>query len=302
MKKVKSKADEFIMENCTSVTASSDFLSLDLSTLKYLLTDDIMMNMSSDGELCVCINWILGNEADRKAYYNDLLEHTGLLKCSQGFIHLVVRSYIKTLHKDSCLQSVKSYTSMLLAWTAEAENDKVQTMVGVGDEPTKHLPNKSILQFDFKEETIKDIGLLPDAFVGSHPARCSTPYGMFSAGGGFNKYEGSVTCALLDIPSLAYLHLPDLPFPMSDADAVIVNDTVYVLGGCRTPNIMYCINLQTLKWSRCANLPQRLYRPTVCAIGAMIYAYFRAGILFELLTYSIVHDVWSFHKDFQPDI
>ena len=30
----------------------------------------------------------------------------------------------------------------------------------------------------------------------------------------------------------------------------------------------------------------------------MIYAYFRAGILFELLTYSILHDVWSFHKGF----
>ena len=296
MKKVKSKADEFIIENCTSVTASSIFLSLDLSTLKYLLADDIMMNMSSDSKLCVCINWILGNEVDRKVLYNDLLDHTGLLKCSQRFIQLVVRSYIKTLREDNG-QSVKSYTSMLLAWTAEAENDKVETMVVLGDNPSKHLPNKNILQFDFDEETIKEIGLLPDAFVGSHPARCSTPYGMFSAGGGFNKYEGSVTCAFLDIPSLAYLRLPDLPIPMSDAGAVIINDTVYVLGGCRTPNFMYRINLQTLKWSRCANLPQRFYHPTVCTIGTIIYV-FRAGILFELLTYSTVHDVWSSQKGF----
>ena len=136
---------------------------------------------------------------------------------------------------------------MLLARTVEAENDKVETMVVLGDNPSEHLPNKNILQFNFDEEIIKEIGLLPDVFVGSHPARCSTPYGMFSAGGGFNKYEGSATCALLDIPSLAYLHLPDLPFLMSDAGAVIVNDTVYVLGGCCTPNIIYCINLQTLK-------------------------------------------------------
>ena len=71
---------------------------------------------------------------------------------------------------------------------------------------------------------------------------------MFSGGGGFSKYEGSVTCAVLDFPSVAYLRLPDLPVPVADAGAVFVNDKVYVLGGCRTTNFMYRLDLQTLQW------------------------------------------------------
>ena len=183
MKKVQGRIDESMSSNFASVTASSDFLSLDFSALKELLTEDMVMNVSCDDKLCACINWILGNEADRKNHYKDLLDRTGLLRCSHGFIELVVRSYLKTLSEDDC-QSAEPYTFKLLAWTYVPEVNKGKTMIALGDKPNKHLPNKNVLQLDFEKETIKEIGSLPDIFVRSYPARCSTPYGMFSGGGG----------------------------------------------------------------------------------------------------------------------
>ena len=301
MKKVQSRIDEFMTSSFASVTASSVFLSLKFSELKELFTYDMMMNVSCDDKFCAIVNWIFVNEADRKDSCKDLLDHIGLLKCSHGFLQLVVGSYQKNASEDDC-QSAEPYASKLLAWTYIPEADKGKTIITLGDKPKKHLPNKNILQFDFDKNTIEEIGSLPDIFVGSYPARCSTPYGMFSGGGGDSKYEGSVTCALLDVPSMAYLRLPDLPVSVADAGAVFANGKVYVLGGCRTTNLMHCLDLQTLHWSPCANLPQPSNHPTVCSVGNMIYAnilvHVNLSVDFVLLTYSTLNDVWSIEKGF----
>ena len=234
------------------------------------------------------------NEADRKNYYKDLLDHTGLLKCSHGFLQLVVRSYTKVLSEDDC-QSAELYTSELLAWTCGPERDKRKTIIALGNKANKYFPNKNILQLDFDKNTIKEIGSLPDIFTGCYPGRCSTPYGMFSGGGGFNKFDGSVICALLDVPSTAYLWLPDQPVPVSYALAVFVNGKVYVLGGCHTTNPMHRLDLQTLHWIRCANVPQPSH-PAVCSVGAMIYIRGCLVPAHELMTYSTINDVWSVEK------
>ena len=298
MKDVQARIEEVMSSNFARVTAGSDFLSLPLSAVKDLLTNGMMMNVSSDEKLHVCINWILVNEADRKYYCKDLLDHTGLLKCSHGFLELVVRSYVKNLSENDC-QSAKPYTSWLLAWTFVPGADKQKTVIAVGDKAYKHL-NNNILQFDFDRNTIKEIGSLPGIFAGDYPARCSTPYGMFS--GGFSVCEGSVICTLLDVPSMAYLRLPDLPVAAYSAGATFVNDKVYVLGGYHTTNLMHRLDLQTLQWSRCANLslpqPSDWAVAVVCSIGTMIYV--RGRIFFELLTYSTTNDVWSVENVLPP--
>ena len=295
MKKVQARTNDFITSNFATVSASSEFLSLDASALKDLLTINIIMNTSCNDKLQACINWILVKEADRKNYFEDLLEHTRLIRCSHGFIQLVVRSYMSTV-SDEDSRSVKPYTSLLpiLAfWIDVPARDKRQTMIVLGDKTKKHLQNKNILQCDFDKATINVIGSLPDAFVGSFPARCSTPYGMFSGGGGSHKYEGSVTCALLDIPSMAYLRLPDLPVPVSDASALCVRDKVYIFGGCQTETLVLCLDLRTLQWCQCANMPLPSAHPTVCSTDATIYALVKAQYRICVLTYSTEEDVWS---------
>ena len=87
--------------NFAIMTASSDVLSLDFSVLQDLLTDAMMTNVSCDDKLRACINWILVNEAERKNQCKDILDHTGLLKCSYKFLQLVVRSYMKTQVKTT---------------------------------------------------------------------------------------------------------------------------------------------------------------------------------------------------------
>ena len=289
---VHDQTNNFLQSNFASMAASPDFLSVDLPTLKGLLTNDMMLNLSCDDKLQACINWILAREADRKCHYKDLLDHTGLTKCSHRFTQLAVRSYMNTVSAEDSL-SVETYTSMLLAFTNAPKIDKEKKMVFLG------AKEKSILQFDFDNPTIDGIGFLPDIFVGAKLVRCYTPYGMFSHRGSSKLLNTSATCALLDIPSMAYLHLPEPLDDVADASAVFANDNVYVLGGFRTPNVMCRLDMQTLQWSRCANMPQAsIAPPIVCSTGTKIYAFLQTGLHFILITYSTTHDLWEVEKDF----
>ena len=286
MMNVQTQVNDFISSNFARVAAQADFLSLDLAVLKDFLTNDIMLNVSSDDILRACINWILVGEADRKKHYKDLLDHTGLMKCSHRFLKLVVQSYVKKL-KDEEYPSVETYTSMLLAWTRAYGMDKKQKMVILGD--TIELPsNKNVLQFDFDKSVISEMCSLPDIFVKSSQTHCSTPYGIFSCGLG----SSSVACAVLDVPSMAYLCLPDQPEAGSRAfraSAVFTEDKVYVLWGSSTENIMGRLDMKTLKWSNCAPMPQASMHPIVsCSIGSMIYAFVQS----KLFTYFTTWNFW----------
>ena len=305
MKKVQVKVYDFLCSNFASVATNSDFLSLNLQVLKDLLTNDVILNVSSDDKLQACINWILFKETERKNHYKDLLDHTGLIKCSHKFIQLVVRSYMKTVPDDNA-PSVEPYTSMLLAWTNTSVEDKGQKIVimrdNVGDNRSESLPNKNILQLNFDNATIDEIGPLPDFFVGGYRIRCNTPYGVFSIGKGticYTFYFGSVmfqdcvTCAFLDIPSMAYLRLSDLPREVCGASAVYVDHKVYVLGGHGATQLMHCLDMQTLQWSHCADIPRILFAPLVCSIGTMIYVGYKSERNdFDFLAYSTTHNVW----------
>ena len=189
---------------------------------------------------------------------------------------------------------VEPYTSMLLAWINTNETEKGQKLVIAGDN------ENSILQFNFgnvRKVVIDRIVSLPDIFVGL--ARCSTPYGMFSGGGDFQQNDRSVICALLDIPSLSFLRLPDLPTAVSLASAVFVSDKVYLLGGVRKADIMYCLDIQTLKWSSCASMPQATSTPPVlCSINTTIYACVQTKYQNKLLAYSTTIDIWGSEKFF----
>ena len=290
MKKVQALVYKLLCSNFASVVTQSDFLSVDVSVVMDLLTNDIMLDVSSDDKLQACINWMFAREADRKDYYKDLLNYSGIMKCSSKFIQLVAQSYAKKLSVEDFL-SVEPYLSKLLAWTSAPKRDKEQKMVVLGNNIGRPT-SKSILQFDFDKNTITKTSSLPDVFTRSSQTRCSTPYGMFSCRLG----SKSVTCAQLDVPSMAFLHLPCLPEAESrvfHTSAVFCNDKVYVLMGLFEQTLMYQLDMQMLKWSLCATLPQTSPHPVVlCSINTMIYAF----VQFELFIYSTTDDLWYVNK------
>lgn len=75
----------------------------------------------------------------------------------------------------------------------------------------------------------------------AYAASCSTPYGVFFAGG--ENQQGPVQVAGLlrfskEIGKVERVALPELPFPVSNAMAVYLQDEVYVAGGENTDSTL----------------------------------------------------------------
>lgn len=103
--------------------------------------------------------------------------------------------------------------------------------------------------------------LLPEALA--YAAGCSTPKGIFVAGGendaGISSKSWLITWN--NTPdSIAFLNLPDLPLPLTNASAVSVGDLVYVAGGetyLKASDLLFCINLQQIEkgWETLQPIP-----------------------------------------------
>ena len=212
--KVMNTLINFFSRYFTNVVVNPNFLSLKFTELKILFTDEVVRNISCDVKLTACINWTLANAKERENKFLDLVQHVGLTRCSDQFIQLVSKIFMDMFnlyHNETDIAYIRdTYISKIIPSSKSSSQlgtvSERKHMIAIGDTDCKDPKGRNILKFDFKKNKMEDLGTLPRLFHAACPARCWTPYGMFSGGG---QYHRSVMCALLDIPSLNYIRLPD---------------------------------------------------------------------------------------------
>ena len=291
MKKVITHTTQFLGENMRAVSSHSEFLQHDFGKLLTSLTDDLLANISCDMKLLACDNWISADEDRRSRHYKDLLDGIGFNKYSKRFLELVLRIFIKSV--GSADKAVKVCTALLtcLDVSTEPAGDR-QIMMVLSNKPSKAPSIAAVLKFDLDKMTREEIGVLPRALQKSWSTSCVTPYGMFMAGRGDGN---DVWCALLTFPSLAFVCLPDLSFPVEfdPTCAVCIDDNVYLfIDGSRH---MYCLDLRMLRWSQCAPFPfevSMLNHITACGIGTKLYV-LSSFVYVQVYCYDTSTGKWS---------
>ena len=296
--KVMNKLINFFSLYFANVAVTSNFLSLKFAELQILFTDEVARNISCDVKLTACINWIMANEKEREKNFLELVQHVGITKCSGQFIQLcskICMGMYRLYHSESKVAHIHdTYVSKLTSSSKSSDIlgtvSEGQTMIAIGDADLEDPKGRKILKFDFKKNLVEDLGTLPRIFHAACPARCLTPYGIFSGGG---QYDKSDTCALLDIQSMNYVRLPDFNIPLSHLRAVFVNGKIYVLGKYDRLNKLYCLDLTAYRWTSCTvvQLSEVLY---VCGIQTKLYVVNgRSGTLDQ---YDTDCDKWHFKR------
>ena len=290
--KVMNKLINFFSRYFTNIVVNPNFLSLKFTELKILLTDGVVRNISCDVKLRTCINWTLANEKEREKHFMDLVQHVGLTRCSDQFMQLVSKIFLdmlKLYHSETDITYIRdTYISKIMCSHESSSRFRTvsegQTMIAIGYTDLKDPQEREFLNFDFKRNIMEDLGTLPRIFHMTYPAQCWTPYGMFSGG---SQYDESVLCALLDIPSMNYMRLPDFNIPLSHipscyTSATFVNGKIYVLGNRRSSvfekygqlDKLYCFDLEAYRWDTCMNIhvSELSY---VCGIHTKLYVFNR---------------------------
>ena len=184
---------------------------------------------------------------------------------------------------------------------------------------------------ELSEINVKGIGTCPVNFVRdgcnmSRSKHCLTPYGIFSC-----EYPprpaAHATCTLLDIPSLNYIRLPDIPYYTSlQRDirlfAMCVNNTVYVIyhlsyhvsayrNVIKRRLCMFSLHLgKPTDWCQCTPMSKALVKKAVgyeaikdtCVIGTRIYVlllvdkphWFTVEYEYHLSCYDTINNEWSY--------
>ena len=276
--KVMNKLLNFFSLFFADVAVTSNFLSLKFAELQVLFTDEVARNISCDVKLTACINWIMANEKERENHFLDLVQHVGITRCSDQFIQLCSKicmdMYVihrKVTDVAYIRESRDRYISKVIPLAKASSRLRTaiegQTMIAIGDTDLEDPKGRKMLNFDFKKNETENVRTLPEVLNAACPARCWTPYGIFSGGG---QYDKSILCALLDIQSMNYIRLPDFNVPLSHVNAVFVNGKVYVLGKYGGSSKMYSLDLKAYHWTSCqtAEISEVSY---VCGICTKLY-------------------------------
>ena len=270
LQELKVKAKSIIVSNFYKVINAND---LALSDMLELFRDKDLMRVKSDLKLKVVIAWVMKNEKERKEAFPQLVECIELKQCSPGYLTFVLETHHSLFMSQLSVASQisQAMTSVLTKGTHLSIGSQFIVVGGVaiGDSLFENM-----FRININTGTLEDAGKVPDILHRYHAARCATASGaLFSVSGGTRNDWSSTTneCILFDPDTMVVTHLPPPPKPRMCAGAAAIGTKLYLLGGYKQYSNMSCLDLNTKKWSDCADLIHGVCYPVVCAIGKYIF-------------------------------
>ena len=284
-------AKRFLTCHFYEVGKTEGFISLDPAKLIEILSEMDVSVYNGDDVLRTCLAWVLAEEDSRKDLLSDLLAYIDVTKCSPSYLKHVLDTYTSRLINDVTVyaQINKGITASITPYDVNRKRKREPYMTGVTDqssESTYHKavmiggwtgskPFKKLIQIDFLRNTCTEIGALPTQLQRRHSARCVTPWGVFSAGGGIegDRHKSTKQCFLFVLRTHNIRCLPDLPCPFMYAASVAMDTHLYVMCGCNTEKTVLRLDVNNMSagWENCSEPQHGVSHPIAWCIGRKIY-------------------------------
>ena len=344
LKDLKEELEDYIIRNI--VVSTDTWINLFIIAQKYHLRNlkrKLHPLFDAPTKLQTCIDTILENQMTMEQSV-DLFHRVELTKCSRKFMESVITKYKYTLTVGKRRQ-VEPYMPVLsqkcsrknlgmdrdLHSVSEELMDEYfdggsdnsihhredsgngHTVIAMGNilgRQDETVIVRLNINAELSEISVKEVGAHPWIFSAdsSNGEHCLTPYGSFSCGSlTFSQHRA---CVLLDLPSLNYICLPDIPdIPARVVNCLCVNNTLYVIYDCThpRPRMMYLNLSKPTKWKHCAPIPQPMpkvfcFNYYACVIGTKIYVILcqRGGVFNNFLSndllfyYDTTNNTWSY--------
>ena len=317
LKELKDELEDYIIKNI-DINNSVDWFFV---AQKYHM-GKLEQMIDAPSKLQLYMDTILQDKTTTMEHGMDLLHCMKLTKCTREFMEIVLSIYKETL-SDVLMPEVQPYISTLSQACSVNTVDKDIDMPAVGDEvieieigrleagsinqPSGEGSNnkhsilmignregkKMIIKLNipqkYTERSVREIGNPPIYSTMGASVHCLTPCGILSC--------GESMCILLDIPSLNYIRLPDLPGDVGAVKKVLcmtMNTTVYAI----TMNgIMMYLDLQNpTQWNPCpavsSEVPFVCHMNDACVIGFRIYVFYTTQDKLMMSIFAITNNTW----------
>ena len=328
LKELKDELEDYIMKNI-DINNSANWVFVAQKYHMGKLEQKSHMMIDALSKLQICMNKVLEDKTMTMEHGMDLLRCVKLTNCTTEFMEIVLSIYKNTL-SDALMPDVQPYMSTLSQACSVNTVDKDIDMPAVGDEVTeiefgglkassinqprgevssnghsilmigrkegKKMIIKLHMNNECSEISVTEIGNPPLYSTKTASVHCLTHYGIFSCVGSM--------CILLDIPSLNYIRLPDLPGDVGIVMKVLcVNTAVYATG--RNSIMMYLHLQNPTQWNPCPAVfykAPRLYPLNdACVIGTRIYVFYSIQYKTNvkmMSSYDTTNNTWSIKSPF----
>ena len=256
---------------------SDDFLDLKAGLVVECIQHDIPLNANT--VLKACLNWIMVDADDRKKDFATFAEHTDFSLCSPEYL-----KYVHDTYQDLGVLGLCEDISSQLSSDMNVEPEdhvpmKESILMCSGHHARSNGPyhgNGFLYEITMCTNNVHQIIELPSQCVTTMPALCSTPQGIFGAGGkpdvNFAPSIGCIGCWLYNKYSHQVEILPSLSVPIYGAGAVFLDNKVYMIGGHPAEHdTVNIFDMVTYEWSSGPKLLHQVHYPKVAAIGYNIF-------------------------------
>ena len=199
-----------INEQAGNISKDKAFLSLSLSNLGSLLSQEGLVHNASLLESC--IQWVLADESSRKHKFSTLLCRFRLAECNPAYLKQMLNTYSGTLITDLMMQQ-----EIIAAITSSFY------FVDNHEDLDGRLQPLRIFHFNPTSRTLMNIGTLHDTLPWQkelYSGKCMTDSGIFC-------FDGR-RCALINLVNLKVTPLPSLPESAEAVTAVAMGTKVFV--------------------------------------------------------------------------
>ena len=256
------------------VAFTDDFQDLPAESVVEYIQHIIPLN--PDTVLKACLNWIIMDVDDRKEHFAAFAEYIDFSLCSPEYLKHV---YNTCREFWIAFEHIAGQLSRKVLPDVEPENHVPvkQSVLMCGGSYEIHKMNRFVYEINLFTTNAQKVAELPSLFATTMPALCSTPQGVFGAGGkptydGFPEPVGTTGCWLYNKYSWRVKELPSLSVPIFGAGAVCLDNKVYVIGGHpEETDVVNILDLDTYEWSPDPQLLHQVHFPKVAAIGHKIY-------------------------------
>ena len=287
---------EMIRIEFNEVAFSDDFVNLPSESVVVCIEHDIPLN--ADTVLKACLNWTMVDVDNRKKDFDTLAEHIDFSLCSPEYLKYVHRSYqySRVLHENIASQLSSDVSRMTVSKDHVPVKESI--LMCSGHDMNTYKRNSFVYEINLSTNDTHQVAELPSWCTTSMPALCSTPQGIFGAGGqplvdrapktglasfwSYDEYPdvdlapntGSTSCWLYDKYRRQVESLPSLSVPVYGAGAVCLDNKVYVIGGhSNTSDAVDIFNMVTHEWLSGPKLLHQVHFPKVAAVGHNIYVF-----------------------------
>ena len=265
------KSRELMCTQLEKVSLSDEFKALEFAELvDYIKNHNVMMPIQ-DAILIACIEWVDYDPVSRKDMMLDILKHVQLPHCSSSAINTVTKKYKDLITDPKAMRMIYEAFLPRLEEAEKMGERKLVVLGGMEGYDGGVNPKCWVLSGPVNHKWEEFAEFPSGSQAAQSPVVC-LPSGFAVMCGGDTHTKNT----MYNAHKKAWGDLPPTPMVLKNPTAILCDNAIYILGGKDngsgdTTDIVYHMDLNTLKWHEDPKMLEKQCFPIAATMGNHLY-------------------------------